>query len=84
LARSLYRSTLVFSFVCSQMLNVVYILICIYCFVASEVHVLEYCFNLIPRYYITITKPENQVIFFRGLMDIFLNFVIQVFSVIFN
>jgi hypothetical protein len=27
------------------MLNVVYILICIYCFVASEVHVLEYCFN---------------------------------------
>ena len=54
-----------FSFVCSQMYNVMYILICIYCFVsvilvASEVHVLEYCFNLIPMFYITNRAGTNE------------------------
>jgi hypothetical protein len=37
----------------------------IYCFVsvilvASEVHVLEYCFNLIPRFYITNRAGTNE------------------------
>jgi hypothetical protein len=63
--RSLYRSTLVFSFVCSQMYNVMYSLIYtvlfqLYLWPLKFMFFSEYCFNFIPWYYITNRAGTNE------------------------